>query len=117
MHNSLSVELRSARKASGFLQKDLAQLLGVQQSKISQYEAGKRIPDRVHFLKLAIIYGSAFEQFQAQQLKQTQQKLLDNLGTLPTDIPVTANTYNRLASLEHLRHRLLTETTAYDPAA
>jgi transcriptional regulator with XRE-family HTH domain len=117
MQNSLGVELRSARKTAGFRQKDLAQLLGVQQSKISQYESGKRIPDGIQLHKLAIIYGRTFEEFQTELFNIAHQTLLDNLDTLPTNIRITANTYNRSTSLEQLRHRLITETDAYELSA
>ena len=117
MHNTLSIELLAARKVAGLTQGDLAHLLDTQQSRISAYETGKTLPSQEHLLKLALIYGRAFERFHEEQLSHAQTRLLRNLDTLPHDVRITADTFNRLTTIERLRDRLLAEADEYDIAA
>jgi transcriptional regulator with XRE-family HTH domain len=49
----LSEAIRSARKRAGLSQVELARLLGVQQSSVSQWERGSTKPSTMHLLALA----------------------------------------------------------------
>jgi transcriptional regulator with XRE-family HTH domain len=53
----LSKAIRSARRRAGLSQVELARLLGVRQSSVSQWERGSTKPSTVHLLTLAIRLG------------------------------------------------------------
>jgi transcriptional regulator with XRE-family HTH domain len=55
--NSLSRAIRSARRRAGLSQVELAELLGVRQSSVSQWERGSTKPSTVHLLALAAKLG------------------------------------------------------------
>jgi transcriptional regulator with XRE-family HTH domain len=49
----LSEAIRAARRRAGLSQAELAELLGVRQSSVSQWERGSTKPSTVHLLALA----------------------------------------------------------------
>jgi transcriptional regulator with XRE-family HTH domain len=49
---SLSEAIRAARRRAGLSQAELAELLGVRQSSVSQWERGSTRPSTVHLLAL-----------------------------------------------------------------
>jgi transcriptional regulator with XRE-family HTH domain len=49
----LSEAIRAARRRAGLSQAELAELLGVRQSSVSQWERGSTRPSSVHLLALA----------------------------------------------------------------
>jgi len=53
----LSEAIRSARRRAGLSQVELAELLGVRQSSVSQWERGSTKPSTVHLLALAAKLG------------------------------------------------------------
>jgi transcriptional regulator with XRE-family HTH domain len=53
----LSKAIRSARRRAGLSQVELAELLGVRQSSVSQWERGSTKPSTVHLLTLAARLG------------------------------------------------------------
>lgn len=53
----LSKAIRSARRRAGLSQVELAELLGVRQSSVSQWERGNTKPSTVHLLTLAARLG------------------------------------------------------------
>jgi len=53
----LSEAIRSARRRAGLSQVELAELLGVRQSSVSQWERGSTRPSTVHLLTLAARLG------------------------------------------------------------
>jgi transcriptional regulator with XRE-family HTH domain len=53
----LSAGIRSARRRAGLSQVELAELLGVRQSSVSQWERGSTKPSTVHLLSLATRLG------------------------------------------------------------
>ncbi|HZD02106.1 MAG TPA: helix-turn-helix transcriptional regulator [Actinomycetes bacterium] len=53
----LSTAIRSARRRAGLSQVELAELLGVRQSSVSQWERGSTKPSTVHLLALAAKLG------------------------------------------------------------
>lgn len=55
----VSKALRDARKAKGLTQSEAANLLGVHQHTISQYETGSRTPDVDTFYSLANTYDTS----------------------------------------------------------
>jgi transcriptional regulator with XRE-family HTH domain len=55
--NYLSEAIRSARRRAGLSQVELAELLGVRQSSVSQWERGSTKPSTMHLLALAAKLG------------------------------------------------------------
>jgi transcriptional regulator with XRE-family HTH domain len=53
----LSKAIRRARRRAGLSQVELAELLGVRQSSVSQWERGSTKPSTVHLLSLASRLG------------------------------------------------------------
>jgi transcriptional regulator with XRE-family HTH domain len=53
----LSKAIRSARRRAGLSQVELAELVGVRQSSVSQWERGSTKPSTVHLLTLAARLG------------------------------------------------------------
>jgi transcriptional regulator with XRE-family HTH domain len=53
----LSRAIRTARRRAGLSQVELAELLGVRQSSVSQWERGSTKPSTVHLLTLAARLG------------------------------------------------------------
>ncbi|MBR1740005.1 MAG: helix-turn-helix transcriptional regulator [Ruminococcus sp.] len=49
--------IKRFRKAKGWLQKDLAEMLGVAKNTVSTWESGERKPDIVTLKRLAEIFG------------------------------------------------------------
>lgn len=53
----LGKELERARKESGVTQKELAKMIGLNQTRISEYEVGKRKPKLEMLIKIAKALG------------------------------------------------------------
>lgn len=74
------------RKEQGHSQAELANLLGVSQSAVSQWEQGKTLPDILTAQKLALIFGVTIEDLldasDYNQLLQPVIKLRQNFGRL-----------------------------------
>lgn len=57
MNDIISCNIRNLRKRSGYTQKQVADLLGLDRSTYSYYELGKIKPDIATIMKLANIFG------------------------------------------------------------
>ena len=57
MSNIISCNIRNLRKKTGYTQKQVADLLGLDRSTYSYYELGKIKPDVATIMKLANIFG------------------------------------------------------------
>ena len=106
MATEFSLDLRKARRQAGFLQSDIAQLLGSQQSAVSDLEGGRRRPSLLEIVTLSLIYGRSFESLFAAIMAETRQALLDRLKSLPDGVTETAATFNRAASIRRLGEQL-----------
>ncbi len=62
-HKFLAQQLKKAREASGFDQKEVAELLGKTQSYVSKIEAGQRRIDVIQLQEFAKIYKKKIEFF------------------------------------------------------
>jgi methanogenic corrinoid protein MtbC1 len=56
MNIELSTQIKSLRKLNGYTQKEFADLLGVGQATVSNYEKGIRVPDTEKLAKIASIF-------------------------------------------------------------
>lgn len=53
--------IREARRAKGFTQKQLAEMVGVTESAISQYESGKKYPKGKTLIDISLALGTTVE--------------------------------------------------------
>lgn len=109
MSKQFAFDLRLARKKSGLMQRDVAQLLGVGQATLSDLENGRYRPSVEQLCTLSLIYGRNFEQFFAETLDQAREHLRARI----TDIPVSggdgAENLRRETTLQRLEERLAAE--------
>jgi DNA-binding XRE family transcriptional regulator len=106
MSTQFAIDLRLARRKSGLTQGDVAQLIGTQQSTIGALEKGKRRPTVEQVCMLSLVFGRSFESLFADNLEAGRARLRANLPALPATRVLTAETFNRKASLERLQRRL-----------
>ena len=113
MATEFSLDLRTARRKSGFTQRDIAHLLAARQSRVSDFEHGRRIPGLTDIVTLSLIYGRSFESLFAALMHDVKQELKERLSQLPEDVREYVGTFNRSNSIKRLRHRLSDEETPY----
>lgn len=53
--------IRKLREERGMIQKELADLLGIDRTSLSAYETGKRVPDIYMLCKIADIFGISLD--------------------------------------------------------
>lgn len=53
--------IRKLREELGMIQKELADLLGIDRTSLSAYETGKRVPDIYMLCKIADIFGISLD--------------------------------------------------------
>lgn len=106
MSTQFSHDLRLARRKAGYLQGDLAHLLGSHQSVVSDLEHGRLRPTLEQIIDLSLIYGRSFESLFAEVMTERRRRLRRCLRHLPDPDRTTAPTFNRDGSLARLRQRL-----------
>lgn len=105
MRTQFSLDLRLARRRSGFTQRDIAHLLAAHQSAISDLERGRVRPTLTQIVTLSLIYGRSFESLFSEVMTQARQDLVTQLDTLPK-ARVFIGTTNRANSIARLRRDL-----------
>ena len=58
---------------------------------------------------LSLVFGRSFESLFADVLEEGRARLRENLPALPASRPLTAETFNREASLKRLERQLASE--------
>lgn len=106
MSTQFAHDLRLARRKAGYTQRDVAHLLCVNQSLVSELEKGVKTPDLEHIVSLSLIYGRSFDDFFAELLTTQQRLLQKRLKSLPELEKQTAHTFNREHHLKQLEKRL-----------
>ncbi|MEM7667907.1 MAG: helix-turn-helix transcriptional regulator [Pseudomonadota bacterium] len=106
MRTQFALDLRLARRKAGYTQGDVAHLLSIQQSTVSDLEKGKAPPTLEQIVELSLIYGRSFESFFSALMAERQTHLTRQLRTLPDLLKPTAETFNRASSLSQLERRL-----------
>ncbi len=81
-------QLRRLRKEKGLTQKDLAALLSVNQTAVSQWERGVTSPGRGTLLRLAEILGVSLDYLLGRA--HTSAVIINVYGTVPAGIPMEA---------------------------
>lgn len=79
------MKLKEIRKAKGYTQKELAEIVGVDTSSISKYEKGVAEPSYVVLKKLASALGVSIDSFSDVEIEtdDTEQEILEYLRTNP----------------------------------
>ncbi len=106
MRTQFAHDLRLARRKAGYTQADIAVMMSVHQSMVSDLEGGTVRPDLEQIITLSLIYGRSFEAFFAEAMTDCTKRLKQRIARLPKDVRETAHTFNRTSSLKQLHERL-----------
>lgn len=116
MSTEFALDLRLARRKSGYTQRDIAQLLGAHQTLISELERGRQLPTLAQIVTLSLIYGRSFESLFAELMKSARDQLRTRILHMPGGVRSYVGTFNRDASIERLARRLADEQTDHGGA-
>lgn len=116
MSTEFALDLRLARRKSGFTQRDIAHLLGAHITLVSELECGRRRPNLDQIVTLSLIYGRSFESFFAERMKVARDKLRTRILHMPEGVRSYVETFNREASIDRLARRLADEDTDHGSA-
>ena len=106
MSTQFALDLRLARRKSGLTQMDVALLVGTQQSSIAALEKGQQRPTIEQICMLSLIFSRSFESLFADVLEEGRAQLRANIPALPAKRLLTAETFNREATLKRLERQL-----------
>ena len=106
MRSSFALDLKTARRRSGLSQSDCGHLLGVDQRRISQLEAGKVLPSVPEICSLSLIYGRSFESLFGSVFIDRRDALQTRLATLPDRGKGWLAKFNRRNTLKRIAARL-----------
>ena len=113
MTTEFALDLRAARRKAGFVQGDVAHLLGMHQSTVSELETGRKLPTLSQTVMLSLIYGRSFESLFAAVMKDARKDLKKRVRTLPRDVRDFPGTLNRKSTIARLKQRLSDEAKAH----
>ena len=108
MSTEFALDLRLARRKSGFTQRDTAHLLAFNRSKLSLLETGQRLPSLVQICTLSLIYGRSFESLFGAIMNDARQALRNRILSMPKNARQYAGSLNRDHSIERLARSLAT---------
>jgi transcriptional regulator with XRE-family HTH domain len=106
MSTEFALDLRLARRKSGYTQRDTAHLLGLNRSKLSLLETGQRLPSLVQICTLSLIYGRSFESLFGAIMDEARSALRTRILTLPDTTRKYAGSMNRTHSIDRLARSL-----------
>ena len=106
MSTQFALDLRLARRKSGYTQSDIAHLLNCHQTVVSALEHGRQRPSLEQIVELSLVYGRSFEAFFAELVSERKTHLRARIASLPAHLQPTAMTFNREGSLARLQQRL-----------
>lgn len=110
MSSDFALDLRVQRRQAGFTQDDVALLLGVQQSRISDLEHGRAMPTVFEICSLSLIFGRTFESLFTEIMAAVREGIARRLDLLPETGRSYVGTFNRDASIKKLARRLAAES-------
>ena len=113
MTDTFALDLKKTRRSAGLTQEDCAHLLNVDQSKISNFEHGKQVPDLREFTMLSLIFGTRFEGFFATMALDVCRGLRKRLAAMPQGNKSAASRFNRANTLHSLADRLAAINVQY----
>lgn len=106
MKHEYLIELNAARLKAGYLQSDVAHLMGCSTSTLSHLETGKRLPSIKEFCMLTVIFGRTFEALFAGLLEEARADIAAALTQMPEHPDQRCANFNRNASLNQLEEEL-----------
>lgn len=109
MSTEFSLDLRLARRKSGFSQRDTAHLMALNRSKLSLLETGQRLPNLVQICTLSLIYGRSFESLFGVIMEGARAALRKRILCMPNRRRNYAGSLNRDHSIERLARSLADE--------
>ena len=109
MSTEFALDLRLARRKSGFTQRDTAHLLALNRSKLSLLETGQRLPSLVQICTLSLIYGRSFESLFGAIMNEARASLRSRILSMPKNSRKYAGSLNRDHSIERLARSLAVE--------
>lgn len=113
MTTEFALDLRAARRKAGYVQGDVAHLLGMHQSTVSELETGRKLPTLTQTVTLSLIYGRSFESLFAAVMKEARRDLKRRLRNLPKTVRDHPGTFNRKASIARLAQSLKEESNGH----
>ena len=116
MSTEFALDLRLARRKSGFTQRDVAHLLGAHQTLVSELERGRQLPTLEQIVTLSLIYGRSFESLFSHLMAGARKHLQQRILRMPAGVRSYVGTFNRDASIERLARRLADEQDEYGDA-
>jgi transcriptional regulator with XRE-family HTH domain len=116
MKTQFAHDLRLARRKAGYLQRDVAHLLGAGDKYVSALESGRRRPTLAQIVTLSVIYGRSFESLFTELMREAEAKLRDRILTMPRDVRGDVGRFNRPASIDGLARRLADNQHTYGGA-
>lgn len=114
MYSSFALDLRTARRRSGLSQSDCGHLLGVDQRRISQLEAGKALPNVPEICGLSLIFGRTFESLFSSVFIEMRTELQARLSTLPRTQKGWFARFNRHNTLSRIAAHLEAHSRFHD---
>lgn len=108
MSTEFALDLRLARRKSGFTQRDTAHLLALNRSKLSLLETGQRLPSLVQICTLSLIYGRSFESLFGAIMNDARAALRSRILSMPKTVRKYAGSLNRNHSIDRLARSLVT---------
>lgn len=106
MIQEFTLDLRAARRNSGLRQVDVAHLMDVHKTKISNLERGHQRPSVKDICTLSMIYGRSFETLFAGIFSEVRAELSGRLVGLSEPEPNYKRRFNRSNTLSSLEDRL-----------
>lgn len=106
MTTQFAFDLRLSRRKAGLTQGDCAHLLGIQQSRMSDFERGRQMPSLEELCGLAIILDRNFDALFAEEMKQARAALKARVISVPKNRRLNATTFNRVRTIHRLKRNL-----------
>lgn len=116
MSTDFALDLRLARRKSGFTQRDIAHLLGAHQTLVSDLECGRKRPTLEQIITLSLIYGRTFESYFSDMMKIARAGLQRRIVRMPGNSRSYVRTFNRRSSIDRLARRLAAQASEDDAA-
>lgn len=113
MTTQFALDLRLQRRKAGYTQRDIAHLMGMQQSAVSDLERGRHLPNIKEIITLSLIYGRSFESLFSQLMQEARMGLKKRLSSIPDNVRQYAGTLSREHSLKGLKRSLEAETPGH----
>lgn len=115
-NTQIHIDLAVARRKAGLSQSDLAHLIAVHPSRVSQFECGKAQPSLQEVAALSVIYGKPIDSLLSGMLNDVVGNLTYRFGTMPKAKVPWRRYHNRAHTLSQLAKRLETFSQELDGA-